>query len=329
MKRFDYARARDPIDAITTLAARPGAMFLGGGTNLIDLMKLGVLAPDLLVDVSRLSATQIESTADGGLLIDAAIRNSDLAADPIVRTRFPLLSRALLSGASGQLRNVATVGGNLMQRNRCAYYLDITKACNKRSPGSGCSARSGYHRNHAILGTSRACVAVHPSDMAVALTALDAVVHVVGIRGERAIPLTELYPLPADEPDRETVLERGELITAVELPGLPMAAQSTYRKVRDRASYAFALVSVAVAVEIVENVIRDVRIALGGVAPIPWRARLAEKALRGKPPTEKAFRDAAVAELAAADPLPGNAFKVNIAERVLVSTLSAVSGGSR
>lgn len=329
MKRFNYARATDPVDAVTTLTAGPGAMFLGGGTNLVDLMKLGILAPDLLVDVSRLSETRIEPTAEGGLLIGAAVRNSDLAADPVVRTRFPLLSRALLSGASGQLRNMATVGGNLMQRNRCTYYLDITKACNKRSPGSGCSARLGYHRNHAILGASQACIAVHPSDMAVALTALDAVVYVADRLGGRAIPLTEFYRLPTDEPDRETVLEHGELITAVELPGLPMAAQSTYRKVRDRASYAFALVSVAVAVDIVKGVIRDVRIALGGVAPVPWRARLAEKALRGKPPTEKAFRDAAVAELAAADPLPGNTFKVNLAERVLISTLSTVSGGSR
>lgn len=325
MKRFDYARATDTAGAITTLAARPGAMFLGGGTNLVDLMKLGVLAPDLLVDVSRLSEAQIEPTAAGGLRIGAAVRNSNLAADPVVRTRFPVLSRALLSGASGQLRNLATVGGNLMQGNRCVYYLDITKACNKRSPGSGCSARSGHHRNHAILGTSEACIAVHPSDMAVALTALDAVVYVAGTCGDRTVSLTEFYRLPGEEPDRETVLEHGELITAVELPALSMTARSTYRKVRDRASFAFALVSVAVAIDIVEDVVHDVRIALGGVAPVPWRARIAEEALRGEPPTEKAFRRAALAELAAADPLPGNAFKVNLAERVLVSTLSAVS----
>jgi xanthine dehydrogenase YagS FAD-binding subunit len=249
------------------------------------------------------------------------VRNSDLAADRTIRTCYPLLAQALLAGASGQLRNLATTGGNLLQRTRCVYFQDISKPCNKRMPGSGCSAREGYQRDSAILGASEACIATHPSDMAVVLAALDALVRVLGPRGERTIPLLDFYRLPGDEPQRDTVLEHGELITAVDLPTLPFATRSHYRKVRDRASYAFALVSVAAALDVAGGVVRDVRIALGGVAHVPWRAARAESALRGAPATWEAFSRAADAELASAQPLPGNAFKVPLAHNVLVQTL--------
>jgi xanthine dehydrogenase YagS FAD-binding subunit len=249
------------------------------------------------------------------------VRNSDLAADRTIRARYPLLAQALLDGASGQLRNAATTGGNLLQRTRCVYFQDITKPCNKRAPGTGCSARDGYHRNLAILGTSEACIASHPSDMAVALAALDAVVRVKGPSGERAIPLSAFYRLPGDEPERDTVLEHGDLITAIDLPPLAFAVHSHYRKVRDRASYAFALVSVAAALDVADGIVRDVRLALGGVAPLPWRATKAEASLRGGPATGEAFGRAADAELADAQPLAGNAFKVLLARRVIVRTL--------
>jgi xanthine dehydrogenase YagS FAD-binding subunit len=249
------------------------------------------------------------------------VRNSDLAADRTIRVRYPLLAQALLAGASGQLRNLATTGGNLLQRTRCVYFQDVSKPCNKRVPGSGCSAREGYHRDLAILGASEACIATHPSDMAVALAALDATVRVVGTRGERTIPLVRFYRLPGDEPQRDTVLARDELITSVELPPLAFASRSLYRKVRDRASYAFALVSVAAALDIAGGVVRDVRIALGGVAHAPWRAARAEALLRGAPATEAMFGRAAEVELADARPLPGNAFKVPLARNTLVRTL--------
>ncbi len=249
------------------------------------------------------------------------MRNSDLAADRTVRQRYPMLAEALLSGASGQLRNLATTGGNLLQRTRCVYFQDVTKPCNKREPGSGCPARTGYHRNLAILGASEACIATHPSDMAVALAALDASVRVQGISGERVIPLAGLYRLPGDEPQRDTVLEHGELITAIDLPELPFATRSHYRKVRDRASYAFALVSVAAALDVADGKVRDVRLALGGVAHMPWRATKAEAMLKGAPATEEMFRQAAAAELAGAQPLPGNAFKAPLASNVMVRTL--------
>jgi xanthine dehydrogenase YagS FAD-binding subunit len=284
-------------------------------------MKLGVRQPDLLVDITHLPYDRIEPLPNGGVRIGAMVRNSDLAADRTIRTRYPLLAQALLAGASGQLRNLATTGGNVLQRTRCVYFQDISKPCNKRIPGSGCSAREGYQRDSAILGASEACVATHPSDMAVALAALDASVRVLGPRGERAIPLVDFYRLPGDEPQRDTVLEHGELITAVDLPPLPFATRSHYRKVRDRASYAFALVSVAAALDIAGGVIRDVRIALGGVAHVPWRAVRAEAALRGTPATQEAFGRAADAELASAQPLPGNAFKVPLAHNVLVRML--------
>jgi xanthine dehydrogenase YagS FAD-binding subunit len=321
MNPFRYERAPDASGAVALLAQAPNGAFLAGGTNLVDHLRLGVRQPDLLVDISHLPYDRIEPLPDGGVRIGALVRNSDLAADRTIRTRYPLLAQALLAGASGQLRNLATTGGNLLQRTRCVYFQDITKPCNKRVPGSGCSAREGYHRELAILGTSEACIATHPSDMAVAMAALDAVVHVLGPQGERAIPLVEFYRLPGDEPQRDTVLEHGELITAVDLPALAFATHAHYRKVRDRASYAFALVSVATALDVAAGVVRDVRIALGGVAPVPWRAARAEAVLRGAPASEEVFGRAAEAELADAQPLPGNAFKVPLVRNTLVRTL--------
>ena len=321
MKPFTYQRPGDVAEAVGMVAGAPGARFLAGGTNLVDLMRLGVSAPDVLVDVRRLTSDSVEELPGAGLRIGAAVTNSELAADRRVRRRYPVLSQALLSGASGQLRNMATVGGNLLQRTRCPYFQDLTTLCNKRQPGSGCSALAGAQRDLAVLGWSRACCATHPSDMAVALAALGAVVRTVGPDGQRAIPLTELHRLPGDAPDRDTVLGHGELITAVDLPPLPLAARSQYRKVRDRASYAFALVSVAAALQVEDGVVCDVRLALGGVAHKPWRAAVAEEALRGAPATEERFRSAAQAELSGARPLPGNAFKVQLAANVMVSML--------
>jgi xanthine dehydrogenase YagS FAD-binding subunit len=321
MKPFRYERAKDASTAIALLAQTPNSAFLGGGTNLVDHMKLGVAQPELLVDVTRLSYNRLERLPDGGVRIGAMMSNSDLAADLVIRQHYPMLAQALLAGASGQLRNLATVGGNLLQRTRCVYFQDISKPCNKRVPGSGCPARAGYHRDLAILGASEACIATHPSDMAVAMVALDAVVHVLGPKGERTIPLVGFHRLPGDEPQRDTVREHGELITAIDLPKLPFATRSHYRKVRDRASYAFALVSVAAAIDVSDGIVRDVRIALGGVAHVPWRAEKAEAALRGAPATEEMFLRAADAELAAAQPLPGNAFKVPLARNTLVRTL--------
>jgi xanthine dehydrogenase YagS FAD-binding subunit len=321
MNPFRYERARDASSAVALLAQALDGVFLAGGTNLVDHMKLGVRQPDLLVDITHLPYDHIEPLPGGGLRIGALVRNADLAADHTIRMRYPLLAQALLAGASGQLRNLATTGGNLLQRTRCVYFQDISKPCNKRMPGSGCSAREGYQRDSAILGASEACIATHPSDMAVALAALDAIVRVLGPRGERTIPLVDFYRLPGDEPQRDTVLEHGELITAVDLPPLPFATRSHYRKVRDRASYAFALVSVAAALDVAGGVVRDARIALGGVAHVPWRAARAEAALRGAPATQEAFGRAAEAELADAQPLPGNAFKIPLARNVLVRTL--------
>jgi xanthine dehydrogenase YagS FAD-binding subunit len=328
MNPFRYERPADATSAIALVAQTPNAVFLGGGTNLVDHMRLGVREPDLVVDITRLPFNGITSLADGGVRIGAMVRNSDLAADRTIRTRYPVLAQALLSGASSQLRNLATTGGNLLQRTRCVYFQDVTKPCNKRTPGSGCSAREGYHRELAILGASEACIATHPSDMAVALVALDALVQVIGPNGERAIPLVTFYRLPGDEPQRDTVLEHGDLITAVDLPPVPFATRSRYRKVRDRASYAFALVSVAAALDVSgDGIVRDVRIALGGVAHMPWRAAKAEAALRGAPASEETFRHAADAELAEARPLPGNAFKVPLARNAIVRTLLDLTGG--
>ena len=321
MNPFRYERASDASMAIAMLAQAPEGAFLGGGTNLVDLMKLGVAKPELLIDISHLPYDRVELLADGSVHIGAAVRNSDLAADRTIRTRYPILAQALLAGASGQLRNLATTGGNLLQRTRCVYFQDVSKPCNKREPGSGCPAREGYHRNLAIFGASEACVATHPSDMAVAMVALDAMVRVLGPSGERTIPLVHFHRLPGDEPQRDTVLDHGELITAVDLPPLAFATRSHYRKVRDRASYAFALVSVAAAIDVVDDMVRDVRIAFGGVAHVPWRARKAEAVLRGARATEEAFRRAADAELADAQPLRENAFKVPLARNTLVRVL--------
>ena len=330
MRPFDYERAADPPAAVAAVAGRPGASFLAGGTNLVDHLKLGVADPDLLVDVSRLDLADVEDLPGGGLRIGAMVRNSDLAAHPRVRRDYPALSRALLSGASGQLRNAATTGGNLLQRTRCVYFQDVTTPCNKREPGSGCSAIGGYERYHAILGASEDCVATHPSDMAVALVALEASVLVLGPAGERRLPITELHRLPGDAPHRDTALEHGELITAVELPPPRAGARmvSTYRKIRDRASYAFALVSVAAVIELDEQDrnIRGARIALGGVAHVPWRARRAEEVLRGADVTRAAFRRAAESELEQAAPLAGNEFKVPMARGALVTVLSELTG---
>jgi xanthine dehydrogenase YagS FAD-binding subunit len=321
MRPFAYRRPGDVAGAVRMLAQAPNGTFLAGGTNLVDLMRLGVATPEVLVDVRRLGSDRIEELPEGGLRIGAAVPNSELAADRRVRRRYRVLSQALLAGASGQLRNLATTGGNLLQRTRCVYFQNLTTPCNKRQPGSGCSALEGYHRELAILGWSAACVATHPSDMAVALAALDASVRTQGPGGERRIPLTELHRLPDQQPERDTVLEHGELITAVDLPPLGLAANSRYRKVRDRASYAFARVSVAAALQVTDGMVGDVRLALGGVAHKPWRATTAEAALRGAPATQAGFRAAAEAELAAARPLPGNAFKVPLARNLMVSTL--------
>jgi len=331
VREFRYERADDVDGAVALLAGHPSGAFLAGGTNLVDLMKLGVATPDLLVDVRELTSAEVTDLPDGGLRIGAAVPNADLAADPRVRQRFPVLSQALLAGASGQLRNRATSGGNLLQRTRCGYFTDITVPCNKREPGSGCGALEGVHRNSAILGQTLdgpgTCVATHPSDMAVALAVLDAVVRVTGPDGERQVPVTDLHRLPGDDPSRDTTLRHGELITAVDVPALGFP--SRYRKVRDRASFAFALVSVAAAVRVDDRVVTDVRLALGGVAHRPWRARAAEDALRGQPPTEAAFAAAADAELAAATPLRDNGFKVPLARNLVVRTLLDLVEGSR
>jgi xanthine dehydrogenase YagS FAD-binding subunit len=324
MIEFTYARAADAADAVSQ-ADGADTKYLGGGTNLVDLMRETVERPTALIDVTGLSDI-IEETPEGGLLIGAAARNTAVAEHLAVRTHFPLLSRAIVAGASAQIRNMATVGGNLLQRTRCAYFYDNEGSrCNKRDPGQGCDAIEGFNRNHAILGASPSCVATHPSDMCVALAALDAIVHTRGAGGERTVALCDLHRLPEDRPELETVLEPGELITAVEVPPLSFATRSAYRKVRDRSSYAFALVSVAAALELDGDTVRDVRIALGGVAPKPWRAWRAEEVLRGAQATSESFRDAADVELAAAKPLACNGFKVELAARTIAAVLEGLA----
>ncbi len=320
MNLFTYARAAHAEDALR-LAEPQGSKYLGGGTNLVDLMRETIERPVSLVDITGLSSA-IEDTADGGLRIGAAARNSAVAEHRAVRTRYPVLSRALLAGASGQIRNMATVGGNILQRTRCAYFYDDDGSrCNKRTPGEGCDAIDGFNRYHAILGSSPSCVATHPSDMCVALAALDAIVHLRSSGGARSIPLTDFHRLPGDTPQIETVLEPGELIVVVELPPKAFAQRSTYRKVRDRSSYAFALVSVAAALDVDNGTVKDVRLALGGVAHKPWRAFRAEEALRGKAATAENFRAAAEVELADAKPLHDNAFKIELATRTITAVL--------
>ncbi|AGZ45215.1 FAD binding domain-containing protein [Actinoplanes friuliensis] len=324
MKTFDYAPATD-VAAAVALASQ-GGRFLAGGTNLVDLMKLGVETPDVLVDIARLPLREVTELPGGGLRIGAGVRNSDLAAHPVVRRDFPVLSQALLAGASGQLRNMATTGGNLLQRTRCRYFMDMTKPCNKHAPGTGCPARNGDHRNLAILGASEHCVATHPSDMAVALVALDAIVQITGPDGDRSLPLTELHRLPGDTPHLDTVLTAGELITAVDVPALGFGGVSAYRKARDRASYAFAVGSVAAALHAEDGVVRDVRLALGAVAHKPWRAFVAEEALRGRPANRESFLAAADAELAAARPLRDNGYKRTLARNLVATTLERLTG---
>jgi xanthine dehydrogenase YagS FAD-binding subunit len=321
MNPFVYQRADSVADAIRQRALNPGSRFLGGGTNLIDLMKYGVERPEVLIDVTRLPLTRIEPIAGGGLRIGALVRNSDIAADRAVVSSYPVLAEAILNGASPQLRNMATTGGNLMQRTRCYYFYDTAFPCNKREPGTGCSAIGGQNRIHAVLGQSDACIAVNPSDMSVALSALDAVVQVEGPRGRRVIPIVDFHRLPGDSPQIDTNLQRDELITAVDLPASSLAARSHYIKVRDRASYAFALVSAAVALDAPGGTVRAARIALGGVAHKPWRATNAERFLSGRPANESSFRRAAELALDGARGYEHNTFKIELAKRTIVRAL--------
>ncbi|MCX4406229.1 MULTISPECIES: xanthine dehydrogenase family protein subunit M [unclassified Streptomyces] len=325
MREFGYERAFDVSGAVALLGADPDARYLGGGTNLVDLMKSGVERPARLVDVRELPLDRVEFTNSGELRIGATVTNSDLAAHPDVRRHYPALTQAVLAGASGQLRNMATVGGNLLQRTRCGYFTDLAKPCNKRVPGSGCPAVEGEHHNHAILGASTRCVATHPSDMAVALTAFDAVVSYETADGPGELPLAEFYLPVGDTPHLETALPPGALITGVTLPAAPVAARSHYRKVRERASYAFAIGSIAAALDVRDGVVREVRLAFGAVASRPWRARAAERALTGGPASAEAFAAAADAELAAARPLPHNGYKVPLMRNLVVAMLTELT----
>lgn len=319
---FEYARASNVAEAVQQMAASKGAKFIAGGTNLVDLMKMYVEQPTKLIDVTRLPLDKVEETTDGGLRIGALVRNSDLSYHPVVERRYPMLSSALQAGASQQLRNMASTGGNLLQRTRCAYFYDITTPCNKREPGTGCSAKEGLNRMNAILGTSEACIAVHPSDMCIALAALEATVTVTGPRGDREIAFADFHRLPGDTPQHETNLAPDELITAVELPPRGFTSNYTYLKIRDRLSYAFALVSVAAGLDMDGGRIKEARFALGGVAHKPWRNAEAEAWLRGKTPDEAAFTDAADIVLREAKGFGGNTFKLELARRTIVRALS-------
>lgn len=326
MRAFTYERP-DNVAAAMQAASQPGASFIAGGTNLLDLMKIDVEQPTHLVDISRLPLREVAETPDGGLRIGALVSNTDLAADQRVRERYPVLAMALLNGASGQLRNQATTAGNLLQRTRCPYFYDVAMPCNKRQPGSGCSALAGFNRMHAILGASQACIAVHPSDMAVAMAALHAEIELETPAGlNRKMPIAELHRLPGQNPERDTTLARGELITAVILPP-PPAGRQTYRKVRDRASFAFALVSVAAIVDAGGGKIRDARLALGGVAHKPWVAKEAERELVGAPAEAGSYEAAARAALREAQTYTHNEFKVPLAERLLARTLGELTTG--
>jgi len=324
---FQYVRANNVADAVRLIAADPGAKFVAGGTNLLDLMKEDVERPSRLVDISRLPLKAVEETADGGLRIGALVPNSDLAYHPVVAGRYPMLGSAILAGASAQLRNMASTGGNLLQRTRCPYFYDTATPCNKREPGSGCSAIGGHNRMNAILGASEACIAVHPSDMCVALAALGATVHVAGANGSRAIALADFHRLPGDTPHIETNLRRDEIIVAVEVPAEGFATNYTYLKIRDRLSYAFALISVAAALELDGGRIRQARLALGGVAHKPWRDISAEAALVGQAPDRTAFARAADMVLHDAKGLEHNAFKIGLAHRAIVRALTQAASG--
>jgi xanthine dehydrogenase YagS FAD-binding subunit len=330
MKTFDYIRPATVREAVAA-ASEPGAAYLAAGTNLLDLMKGGVARPDRLVDINRLpNLDRIEDLADGGVRIGALVRNADLAHDPTFARRFPMVAEALLSGASAQLRNAATVGGNLLQRTRCAYFYDVASGCNKRDAGSGCDARGGDNRLHAILGWSDSCIATHPSDFCVPLVALDAVVEVEGKAGRREIALEKFHRLPGDTPERETMLDAGEMIVAVRLPptAAHFAAHSRYLKVRDRTSYAFAVVSAAAALRVEHGTILEARLALGGVAAKPWRARESELILAGARAGAPLFQRAAAAALADAKPAADNSFKIGLARRIVVRALELASAGT-
>jgi xanthine dehydrogenase YagS FAD-binding subunit len=328
MINFQFARAGDVADAVRQIAAEPKAKFIAGGTNLIDLMKEDVERPSRLIDISRLPLKSVEETAEGGLRIGALVPNSDLAYHPLIAGRYPMLASAILAGASAQLRNMASTGGNLLQRTRCLYFYDTATPCNKREPGSGCSAVTGLNRMHAILGTSEACIATHPSDMCVALAALDATVHVAGPAGARAIAFSEFHRLPGDTPQRDTNLQSNEIVTAVELPTRGFAANYTYLKIRDRLSYAFALVSVAAALEFEGDTIQEARVALGGVAHKPWRDSSAEAALRGQAASQSTFTGAADLLLRDAKGFEHNAFKIDLARRAIVRALTQAAAGT-
>ena len=328
MRRFDYLRAETVDEAVQALAADPEARALAGGTNLVDLMKYNIARPGRVVDINRLPLKAIEDTAQGGLKIGALVPNSDLAWDARVEAGWPLLSSAILAGASPQLRNAATTGGNLLQRTRCYYFYDAHSACNKRDPGSGCDAIPGVNRIHAILGVSEACIATHPSDMAVALAALDAVVHVTGPTGDRAIPIADFHRLPGGEPQHDNTLRQGELITAVELPPSRFGAHHTYLKLRDRLSYAFALVSVAAALRLEDGLVAEVRVALGGVAHKPWRDHVAESFMLGRPPERAAFETFAQRVLTDARGYGHNDFKIPLARRAIVRALEQAAAGT-
>ncbi|MFZ0194232.1 MAG: xanthine dehydrogenase family protein subunit M [Pseudolabrys sp.] len=328
MINFEYARATDVADAIRQIAEDPEAKFIAGGTNLIDLMKYDVERPLRLIDITHLPLKTVEETANGGVRIGALVPNSDLAYHPLIEKRYPLLSSAILAGASQQLRNMASTGGNLLQRTRCFYFYDVATPCNKREPGSGCSARDGINRINAILGTSEACIATHPSDMCVALAALEAKVHVAGPAGERTIAFADFHRLPGNTPEVDTNLKPNEIITAIELPAQGFAANYSYLKIRDRLSYAFALVSVAAALELEGNRITEARLALGGVAHKPWRNLEAELAMRGKPADAPAFAEAAAVLLRDAKGFAHNAFKIDLARRAIVRTLRQAANGT-
>ncbi|HEY2292118.1 MAG TPA: xanthine dehydrogenase family protein subunit M [Thermoanaerobaculia bacterium] len=326
MNPFSYASASRPEEAVAAVSRRRQAKFLAGGTTLVDLLRLDVETPDYLVDINALPLARIEPLPGGGVRIGAMVRNSDLANDPTIRKRYPVLSEALLSGASPQIRNMASVGGNLMQRTRCYYFRDTAYPCNMRVPGSGCAALAGYNRIHAVLGTSEKCIATHPGDMPVAMAALDAVVHTRRPNGtERAIPLVDFHVPYGEDPARESVLEHGELITAVELPAVPWFARSHYLKVRDRASYEFALASAAVALDLDRDRIRAARVALGGVGTKPWRSPEAEQALTGQKAEEATYRAAAEAALRGARPQKDNGFKIELAKRTLARALAVAA----
>ena len=328
MNSFQYSRATDVADAVKQIAADTSAKFIAGGTNLVDLMKYEVEHPTRLIDISRLPLTNVEETSEGGLRVGALVPNSDLAWHPLVMERYPMLSSAILAGASAQLRNMASTGGNLLQRTRCFYFYDVATPCNKREPGTGCSARDGINRINAILGTSDACIATHPSDMCVALTALDAKVHVAGPNGERTIAMADFHRLPGDTPQRDTNLDPKEIITAVELPAKGFNKNYTYLKIRDRLSYAFALVSVAAALEKDGDTIREARLALGGVAHKPWRNPEAEAALNGQPANADTFARAAEIVLHDAKGFGHNTFKIDLARRTIIRGLTQAANGT-